>query len=395
MIPAEQKVGPSSPQCWQPRRPSRAIQVGDVTVGGGAPVVVQSMTSTDTRDVAATLEQIGELEKAGCEIVRVAVPNGEAARAIRALKRGTRLPLIADIHFDYRLALEALAAGADGLRLNPGNIQDPEKIAQVARSARERGVPIRVGANAGSLPPWVHPEPSRGEGPGVPPPPAQRLVAAALAEVRLLEALGFNRIKVSLKAFDIPTTIEAYRTIAPLIPYPLHLGITEAGPPPSGLVRSAVGLGILLAEGIGDTIRVSLSAPPREEVRAGYEILKALGLRERGLVLISCPSCGRTEADIIGLAQTVAQRLEGLDKPLKVAIMGCVVNGPGEAREADVGLACGQARGVLFRRGQKVRVVPEDQYLEVLLSEIAAMTGGTTGAALTRGTDVSPVQQGR
>jgi len=335
--------------------------------------VVQSMTNTDTRDVEATLRQIAELEAAGCEVVRLAVPDAEAARAIAALKSRLKSgpPIIADIHFDYRLALESLAAGADALRLNPGNIRDPDRIALVARAARERGVPIRVGANGGSLPPW--------DGPDDPPPVAQRLVAAALAEVRLLEESGFEAIKVSLKAFDVPATVEAYRTIAPLIPYPLHLGITEAGPPPSGVIRSAVGLGILLAEGIGDTIRVSLSAHPKEEVKAGFEILKCLGLREHGPVLVSCPSCGRTEADIIGLAHTVAEHLEGLDKPLKVAIMGCVVNGPGEAREADVGLACGKGKGVLFRKGQKDRVVSEDQYLPVLLAEIAEMAGPVAG----------------
>ncbi|MBI2916702.1 MAG: flavodoxin-dependent (E)-4-hydroxy-3-methylbut-2-enyl-diphosphate synthase [Chloroflexi bacterium] len=388
---------PASPATQPARRQSRAIRVGNVTIGGGAPVVVQSMTSTDTRDVAATLSQVLELEAGGCEVVRVAVPDGEAARAVAELKSRLRPgpPIIADIHFDYRLALEALAAGADGLRLNPGNIRDPDKIAQVAREARARGVPIRVGANAGSLPAAQ----ATGYGLQVPevgslepedrsPEPvarslSQRLVAAALAEVQLLEALDFDQIKVSLKAFDVPTTVEAYRTIAPLIPYPLHLGITEAGPPPSGLVRSAVGLGILLGEGIGDTIRVSLTAHPREEVRAAYEILKALGLREHGPVLISCPTCGRTEADIIGLAETVSRLLGGLDKPLKVAIMGCVVNGPGEAREADVGLACGKGKGVLFRKGERVRVVPEGQYLEVLLAEIAALSSHnpTSGTA--------------
>lgn len=380
---------PAGPPPHPARRQSRAIRVGGVVIGGSAPVVVQSMTNTDTRDVAATLAQIRELEAAGCEVVRVAVPDAEAARAIVALKSRLKsgLPIIADIHFDYRLALEALAAGADGLRLNPGNIRDPDKIAQVARAARERGVPIRVGANAGSLPPAQapgfglqatgdrSPDPKASSPKSV----AQRLVDGALKEIRLLEGLDFDQIKVSLKAFDVPTTVEAYRTIASLIPYPLHLGITEAGPPPSGLVRSAVGLGILLAEGIGDTIRVSLTAHPREEVRAAYEILKALGLREHGPVLISCPTCGRTEADIIGLAETVSQRLEGLDKPLKVAIMGCVVNGPGEAREADVGLACGKGKGVLFRKGEKVRVVPEGQYLEVLLSEIAALSAPARG----------------
>ncbi|NQT30987.1 MAG: flavodoxin-dependent (E)-4-hydroxy-3-methylbut-2-enyl-diphosphate synthase, partial [Deltaproteobacteria bacterium] len=264
----------------KPRRMSKPIQIGGVTVGGDAPIVVQSMTKTDTRNVRATIDQIKELEDCGCELVRVAVPDMEAAEAISPIKKGVTIPIIADIHFDYRLALMALVAGADGLRLNPGNIGEPEKIKKVASAARERGVPIRIGVNAGSLPTPKNPKLSI----------AGQMVAAALEQVKLLESLDFNLIKVSLKAFDVPTTIEAYQNIAQKIPYPLHIGITEAGPPRTGIIRSTVGISTLLYLGIGDTIRVSLTAHPREEVIAGYEILKSLNLRQHGPVLVSCPS---------------------------------------------------------------------------------------------------------
>jgi len=342
------------------RRASKPIRIGDVTVGGGAPVVVQSMTKTDTRDARATIGQIKELEDCGCELVRVAVPDAEAARAIVDIKKGISIPIIADIHFDYRLALMALEAGADGLRLNPGNIGEPEKVKAVALAARERSVPIRIGLNAGSLPEAAAPGFSI----------AERMVDAALEQVRWLENLDFDLIKVSLKAFDVPTTIEAYKTIAEKIPYPLHIGITEAGTTRKGVIRSAVGIGTLLYMGIGDTIRVSLTAHPREEVAAGYEILKSLDLRQHGPVLVSCPTCGRTEADIIKLAEQVEERLEKIDKPIKVAVMGCVVNGPGEARDADVGIACGKGRGVIFRKGEKVGVVEEKDFLNALMAEV-------------------------
>lgn len=341
------------------RRPSKQITIGNVTVGGDAPIRVQSMTSTNTADVAATVKQIKELEEADCELVRVAVPDLEAARALAEIKKATSIPIIADIHFDYRLALEALKAGADGLRLNPGNIREPERIKAVVKAAKERQVPIRVGVNAGSLPPAEEDKPL-----------VERMIRAALWEIDLLEAQDFGLIKVSLKAFDVPTTVEAYRAIASRIPYPLHLGITEAGPFRSGVVRSAVGLGILLAEGLGDTIRVSLTTHPVAEVEAGYEILKALNLREHGPILVSCPSCGRAEADIIGLTTQVEARLREVKTPIKVAVMGCVVNGPGEAREADVGLACGKGKGIIFRKGQRIKVVPEAKYLDALFAEI-------------------------
>ena len=342
------------------RRISKPIQIGRVTIGGGDPIVVQSMTNTDTRDVRATIAQIKELEECDCELVRVAVPDAEAARAIAAIKKGIAIPLIADIHFDYRLALMALEAGADGLRLNPGNIDEPEKVKAVALSARERGVPIRIGLNAGSLPKTANPQLSV----------ARRMVEAALQQIKLLESLDFDLIKVSLKAFDVPTTVEAYQSIAEKIPYPLHLGITEAGTPRKGVIRSAVGIGTLLYLGIGDTIRVSLTAHPREEVIAGYEILKSLDLRQHGPILVSCPSCGRAEVDVIKLAEAVEERLVKINKPIKVAVMGCVVNGPGEARDADVGIACGKGRAVLFKKGKKIGVVEEKDFISALMREV-------------------------
>ncbi len=334
-----------------------------MTVGGGAPIVVQSMTSTDTRNVGATVAQIKELEDCGCELVRVAVPDADAARAISSIKEGISIPLIADIHFDYRLALRALEAGADGLRLNPGNIGEPEKVKAITLAAKERGVPIRIGLNAGSLPRDADPKLSV----------AQRMVDAALQQIRLLEDLGFELIKVSLKAFDVPTTIEAYQSIAEKIPYPLHLGVTEAGTPRAGVIRSAVGIGTLLHMGIGDTIRVSLTAHPREEVIAGYEILKSLNLRQHGPILVSCPSCGRAEVDIVKLAEAVEEQLAKITKPVKVAVMGCVVNGPGEAKDADVGIACGKGRAVLFKKGEKIGVVEEKDFITALMREVEGL----------------------
>ncbi len=344
------------------RRMSRPIHIGDVTVGGGAPVIVQSMTKTDTRDAKATVDQIHRLEEYGCQIVRVAVPDGEAAASIPTIKPLISIPLIADIHFDYRLALLALEGGVDGLRLNPGNIADHEQIKMVVLAAKDRNVPIRIGVNAGSLPKTTDGEQST----------VDRMVSAALEQIELLESLDFELIKVSLKAFDVPDMVSANKALAERMPYPIHLGITEAGTPRCGVIRSAVGIGILLHLGIGDTIRVSLSSDPCEEVTAGYEILKALNLSQRGPTLISCPSCGRTEVDIIGLANAVEERLLKLEKSLKVAVMGCVVNGPGEARDADVGIACGKGRGVIFRSGEQVRTVDEADFLKVLMEEIEA-----------------------
>ncbi len=342
------------------RRASKAIKLGDITIGGGAPVVVQSMAKTDTRDVAATISQIRELEEYGCELIRVAVPDEEAAQALSSIKRAIHIPLIADIHFDYRLALTALKAGVDGLRLNPGNISQPKQIAAIVQAAKPRGVPIRIGVNAGSLPKPATPQV----------PLAERMVEAALKQIHLLESLDFDLIKVSLKAFDVPTTIEAYQLIAQKIPYPLHLGITEAGLPRAGAIRSALGIGILLYLGIGDTIRVSLTADPKEEVIAAYEILKSLNLRQHGPTLVSCPTCGRCEVDLAGLAEAVEKSLAKLDKAIKVAVMGCVVNGPGEAKDADVGIACGKGKGALFRKGEVMRTVEEKDFLKALMGEV-------------------------
>ncbi len=345
------------------RRTSKPLRIGKVTVGGDAPIVVQSMTKTDTRDIPATINQIRELEDYGCEIVRVAVPDKEAAESIATIKRSVSLPLIVDIHFDYRLALAALQAGVDGLRLNPGNIGDKEQIAMVVATAKEREAPIRIGVNAGSLPANFQPDALL----------ADRMVNMALEQIRIMESLDFGLIKVSLKAFDVPTTIQAYQLIADKMPYPLHLGITEAGLARTGAIRSAIGIGILLYQGIGDTIRVSLSAHPCEEVFVAYEILKSLGLRQRGPTLVSCPSCGRTEVDIISLAEAVNKRLEKINKPIKVAVMGCVVNGPGEAKDADVGIACGKGRGAIFKKGEVVGTVEEKDFLDALMAEINSL----------------------
>jgi (E)-4-hydroxy-3-methylbut-2-enyl-diphosphate synthase len=344
----------------KPRRISKPIKIGDVTVGGGAPIVVQSMTKTNTADIMSTVAQIKELEDCGCEIVRVAVPDNAAAGAIKEIKKAIGMPLVADIHFDHRLALQAIESGSDGLRLNPGNISEPGKVKEIARAAKERNVPIRVGVNAGSLPSSPDPKLSVSE----------RMVEAALEQIKLLEDLDFDLIKVSVKAFDVPTTIEAYQSIAQKVPYPLHIGVTESGPPRTGIIRSTAGISTLLYEGIGDTIRVSLSAHPREEVIAAYEILKSLNLRQHGPVLVSCPSCGRAEVDIVKLAAEVEKELLKVDKPIKVAVMGCIVNGPGEAKDADIGIACGKGRAVLFKKGEKIKTIEEKDFIKVLMGEV-------------------------
>jgi (E)-4-hydroxy-3-methylbut-2-enyl-diphosphate synthase len=342
------------------RRVSKAIRIGDLTVGGNAPIVVQSMTKTDTRDVISTIRQIKELEECGCEIIRSAVPDMEAAQALAQIKKSIRIPLVADIHFDYRLALEAIKSGVDGLRLNPGNISEPDKVAAIVSAARERQIPIRIGVNSGSLPQDIDSRLST----------TQKMVAAAMRHIKLLEDLDFDLIKVSLKAFDVPTTIEAYKDIAEKIPYPFHIGITESGPPRSGIIRSVAGISPLLYMGIGDTIRVSLSTNPVAEVTTAYEILKSLDLRHRGPILVSCPTCGRTEVNLIEIVRQVEGRLARVDKPIKVAVMGCVVNGPGEARDADIGIACGKGKGVLFKKGEKIGVVDEKDFVDVLMGEV-------------------------
>ena len=370
------------------RRVTKPIYVGDVKVGGDAPVTVQSMTKTDTRDVAATVRQVRELEEVGCDIIRSAVPDMEAAKAIPEIKKQINIPLVADIHFHYQIALECIKGGVDMLRLNPGNIRDEEKVKLVVEAAKERGIPIRIGVNFGSLPPvggigktrgfsrhmdMVNKLPKAGEATGEEYSIVDHMVATALWEISVLEALDFDLIKISLKAFDVPTTVEAYQRIADMVPYPLHLGITEAGTVKSGSIRSAIGLGMLLYEGIGDTIRVSLSGDSTEEVMAGYEILKSLNLRQKGTTLVACPSCGRADVDVIKLANTVDEMLKKIDKNVKVAVMGCEVNGPGEAKDADVGIAAGAGRAVIFRKGRKARVVSADEMLSALMEEVEAV----------------------
>ena len=366
------------------RRVTKALYVGDVKIGGDAPVSVQSMTKTDTRDVVATVRQIKELEEAGCEIIRSAVPDMEAAEALAHIKRQIRIPLVADIHFHYQLALKALESGVDCLRLNPGNIRDREKVELVVHEAKARQVPIRIGVNFGSLPPVGGIGKTRGlsrhrdgvnmlakgAGVGGEYSVVDHMVATGIWEIGILEDLDFDLIKISLKAFDIDTTVESYRRMAKLVPYPLHLGITESGTAKSGSIRSAIGLGALLYDGIGDTIRVSLSDDPVEEVYTGFEILKSLELRKEGAVLVACPSCGRADVDVVSLANTVDEMLKKTKSPIKVAVMGCEVNGPGEAKDADVGIAAGAGRAIIFRKGQKARIVAEAEMLSALMEEV-------------------------
>ena len=330
-------------------------------MGGGAPISVQSMTKTDTRDVSSTIRQIKKLEKAGCEIIRVAVPDMKAANALPQITRKINIPLVADIHFDYKLALKALDSGVDKLRINPGNIGTKWKVKEIVKAASERKIPIRIGVNAGSVPRDIltkYKEVS-----------AKALVDAAVRHIKILEDLNFNDIVVSVKAFDVPTTIQAYELISKKTDYPLHLGITEAGLPQTGSVRSALGIGLLLAQGIGDTIRVSLTGDPTEEVRVGQEILKSLNLRDYGPTIISCPTCGRCEIDLISLTKKVEQKVKNINAPLKIAVMGCVVNGPGEARYADVGIAGGKSYGLLFRKGKIIGKVKEEDLVQALLDE--------------------------
>jgi (E)-4-hydroxy-3-methylbut-2-enyl-diphosphate synthase len=346
-----------------PRRTTRQIRIGDVPIGGDAPISVQSMTTTKTADINATLQQIASLVAAGVDIVRVAVPHWEDAEALTAIAAKSTVPVVADIHFQWKYAMAALEAGIQGLRINPGNIKYQDKVRLIAREASARGVPIRIGVNAGSL------EKDLLEKYGAPTPEA--LVESALNEVRILEDEDFFDIKISVKHSNPRVMIESYRMLSEKCDYPLHLGVTEAGPIPAGSVKSAVGLGALLAEGIGDTIRVSLTADPVEEVKTGTWILQSLGLRRRGLDLVSCPSCGRAEVDVIGLTKQVNEALEreGLKVPIRVAVMGCVVNGPGEAREADLGIAAGKGQGFLLVKGEVVDKIPEDQFVTRLIAE--------------------------
>lgn len=349
-------------------RKSKAIRVGGLTLGGGAPILIQSMCNTHTQDVSATVAQIRALEEAGCQIVRLAVPDREAARAIRAIKAQVNVPLVADIHFDHRLALEAVEAGADKIRINPGNIGDRDKIRAVADACRGAGIPIRVGVNSGSI------DADLRERYGVTP---EALCRSALRNIAALEDCGFTDICVSLKMSDVFSTIRAYRRMAEECTYPLHLGVTEAGGEYMGTLRSAAAFGALLCDGIGDTLRVSLTADPVKEVRAARDILRALDLHTQGARIVSCPTCGRTQIDLIPLAEEVERRLAPLKTRLTVAVMGCVVNGPGEAREADIGIAGGRGEGVIIRKGEILCKVPEDQLLPRLLAEIEEMTGET------------------
>lgn len=355
------------------RKPTRMVRVGKVEIGAGAPISVQSMTITDTRDVEATLVQIYQLAAEGCEIARVAVPDREAAEALAAIKPRSPLPLVADIHFDHRLALLALEAGVDKLRINPGNIGGRQRTRIVAAAAKERGIPIRVGANIGSL--------SKATLRRFGQPSAAALVDSALDDVKVLEDLDFHDIVISVKASDVPMAIDAYTMISEATDYPLHVGITEAGTAWAGGVKSAAGIGAILSRGIGDTIRVSLAADPVEEVKVGYEILKSLGLRTRGVQLVACPSCGRAEVDIIGIAQEVERRLAQIHAPVKVAVMGCAVNGPGEARMADLGIACGRGMGLLFKGGKVVASLPEDRLVDVLMEHVAQLAREKTAGS--------------
>jgi len=340
----------------------RSVTVGNVTIGGGAPVVVQSMTLTKTHDVEATTGQIAALASAGCEVVRVAVPKTEDADALAKIVRFSPLPVIADIHFNASLALRAIDAGVAAVRINPGNIGGPDKVAQVVQAAKRAGIPMRIGANSGSLPKHLTDLAHQDQ--------AEALVEAALEEVRLLEQLDYRDFKISVKSSHVPTMIRAYRLLAEKVPYPLHLGVTEAGTPYSGSIKSAVGMGALLVDGIGDTIRVSLTADPVEEVRTAFEILKALGLRERGPIMIACPSCGRDNVGVQGLAERVEERLRGYPEAFEVAVLGCAVNGPGEAGDADFGIAGGRDVGFIYAHGRVLKKVSSDILVDELFHEI-------------------------
>ena len=345
---------------------TRQITLGGVKIGGGAPVSVQSMTKTQTSDREATIAQINELESAGCDIVRLAVPDMESAKALGEIKRHTNIPLVSDIHFDYRLALEAVAQGVDGMRINPGNIGSTERIKAVVEAVRENGIPIRIGVNSGSLDKDI----LKAYGS----PTAQALAQSALKHARILEELDFYDTKISVKSTDVLTMIDAYRTISELTDYPLHLGVTEAGTIQMGTIKSSVGIGALLAQGIGDTIRVSLTGNPVEEVKLGIDILKSIGLRRNGIEVISCPGCGRLEIDLEKLVSDVEDRIRDVDliKPIKLAILGCVVNGPGEATEADIGIAGGRGKGIIYKNGKLVRSVKEHELVDALMQEINA-----------------------
>lgn len=344
------------------RRKTRRIYVGNVSIGDEAPIRVQSMTKTDTRDIKSTVRQIKQLESAGCEIVRVAVPDINAAKVLGEIKKRVKIPIIADIHFNYKLALEAINQGVDGLRINPGNIGAKWKVREVVNAAKDRGIPIRIGVNAGSLPKdliekYGHSTP-------------EAMVEAAERHIEILEELDFHNIKVSLKASDVMKTVEAYRLFSSKYDYPLHVGITETGPIPEGVVKSSIGIGLLLLEGIGDTIRVSLTDSPVVEVNVAYEILRVIGVRQRGVEIISCPTCGRCEIDIMKMVRQVKRETKDIEEPIRVAVMGCSVNGPGEAKEADFGIAGGKGQGIVFTKGRIIKNVKENELVKALIEEI-------------------------
>lgn len=353
------------PSDFQPdfrRRKTRQIKIGQIAIGGGAPIVVQSMTKTDTRDKSATISQIKYLEQVGCEIVRVAVPDEETVEALVEIKKKVSIPIVADIHFDYKLAISSLEKGVDGLRINPGNIGSKEKVKEVVKVAKARGVPIRIGVNSGSLEKDLLRKYS-----GATP---EAMVESALRHVRILEDLDFNLIKISLKASDVFRTLKAYQLLADKVDYPFHAGITEAGGFISGSVKSSVGLAFLLSQGLADTIRVSLTAPPEEEVRVGYLILSSLGLRQRGPTFVTCPVCGRCEVDFFKIAYEIEKNLSSLKNDIKVAIIGCMVNGPGEAKEADIGLVCGRGVGIVYKNGQLYRKLQEGEIIDEFVKEV-------------------------
>lgn len=341
---------------------TRVVDVGGVKIGGGNPITIQSMCNTDTRDVAATVSQIAGLQEAGCEIIRVAVPDMEAAEAIGEIKKQIKIPLVADIHFDYRLALKSMEMGVDKVRINPGNIGDIERVRAVADMAKDRGVPIRIGVNGGSL------EKKLVEKYGGP--TAEALVESAMGHIAILEEVGFSDMVVSIKVSDVSVMLEAYRRFSEISDIPLHVGVTESGTERMGTIKSSIGIGTLLSEGIGDTMRVSLTADPIREIYLAKDILRVLGKRHGGIEFVSCPTCGRTQIDLISIANEVEDRLSGVDKNIKVAVMGCAVNGPGEARDADIGIAGGKGEGLIFKKGVVLRKVPEDRIVEELMREV-------------------------
>ena len=344
------------------RKLTRKVKVGKVYVGGDAPVTIQSMTNTDTRDVEATLKQIRELYNAGCEIIRCTVPDVEAAEAIKEIVKQSPIPVVAGIHFDYRLALKVVENGISAVRINPGNIGSIERVRMVAEACKAKNIPIRIGVNSGSLEKEILERDGK--------PTAKGLVESALAHVKILEAVDFHDIVISIKSSDVKMMIDAYRLMSEKVDYPLHLGVTESGTPFRGTIKSSIGIGTLLAEGIGDTIRVSLTSDPIEEIKVAKEMLKALGLREGGLEFVSCPTCGRTQIKLIEIANEVERRLEGINKDIKVAVMGCIVNGPGEAREADIGIAGGKGEGIIFKKGEVIKKCKEEDLIEELMKEI-------------------------